>query len=144
MFKANLGEVAEVDDLVARSIDALGGLDVLVNNAGIERHAAFWDVSEAEYDAVLNVNLKGVFFATPGLRPALSRVGPRRQGDQHQLGARGPGVSELRAVLRQQGRAAHACAHAGRGAGPARHHDQQHRAGRDSKRRSTPSSSTIR
>ena len=64
MFKANLGEVAEVDDLVARSIDALGGLDVLVNNAGIERHAAFWDVSEAEYDAVLNVNLKGVFFAT--------------------------------------------------------------------------------
>ncbi len=64
IFKANLGEVAEVNDLVARSIDALGGLDVLVNNAGIERHAAFWDVSEAEYDAVLNVNLKGVFFAS--------------------------------------------------------------------------------
>ena len=64
IFKANLGAVNEVHDLVAKSIDALGGLDVLVNNAGIERHAAFWDVSEAEYDAVLNVNLKGVFFGT--------------------------------------------------------------------------------
>ena len=50
--------------LVADSVKALGGLDVLVNNAGIERHAAFWDVTEADFDAVLNVNLKGVFFAT--------------------------------------------------------------------------------
>src|SRR5205807_3097327 len=44
--------------------EALGGLDVLVNNAGIEKNAAFWDVTEADFDAVLNVNLKGVFFAT--------------------------------------------------------------------------------
>ena len=50
--------------LVAESVTALGGLDVLVNNAGIERHAPFWDVTEADFDAVLNVNLKGVFFAT--------------------------------------------------------------------------------
>jgi glucose 1-dehydrogenase len=64
IIKANLGTVAEVRDLVARSADALGGLDVLVNNAGIEKHAAFWDVTENDFDAVLNVNLKGVFFAT--------------------------------------------------------------------------------
>jgi glucose 1-dehydrogenase len=64
IIKANLGTVAEVRDLVARSADALGGLDVLVNNAGIEKHAAFWEVTENDYDAVLNVNLKGVFFAT--------------------------------------------------------------------------------
>jgi glucose 1-dehydrogenase len=63
-FKANLGSVAEVNDLVARTVGVLGGLDVLVNNAGIERHAAFWDVTEAEFDAVLDVNLKGVFFGT--------------------------------------------------------------------------------
>ena len=64
IIRANLGSVGEVRDLVARSADALDGLDVLVNNAGIEKHAAFWDVSESDFDAVLNVNLKGVFFAT--------------------------------------------------------------------------------
>ncbi len=61
---ANLGSVSEVRDLVAQSAAALGGLDVLINNAGIEKHAAFWDVTENDFDEVLNVNLKGVFFAT--------------------------------------------------------------------------------
>jgi NAD(P)-dependent dehydrogenase (short-subunit alcohol dehydrogenase family) len=42
IIRANLGAVAEVRDLVAQSAEALGGLDVLVNNAGIEKHAPFW------------------------------------------------------------------------------------------------------
>jgi glucose 1-dehydrogenase len=63
-LKADVGSVDGVRTLIADSVSAVGGLDVLVNNAGIERHAAFWDVTEADYDAVLNVNLKGVFFAT--------------------------------------------------------------------------------
>ena len=63
-LQADLGNVAAVRGLVAASADALGGLDVLVNNAGIERHAAFVDVSEQDFDAVVGVNLKGVFFAT--------------------------------------------------------------------------------
>ena len=64
IIRANLGSVAEVRDLVGQASEALGGLDVLVNNAGIEKHAAFWDVTEDDFDAVLDVNLKGVFFAT--------------------------------------------------------------------------------
>jgi glucose 1-dehydrogenase len=64
IVKANLGTVADVRDLVTRAADALEGLDVLVNNAGIEKHAPFWEVTEADFDAVLDVNLKGVFFAT--------------------------------------------------------------------------------
>jgi glucose 1-dehydrogenase len=63
-IKADLGNVADVQRLVTESRDALGGLDVLVNNAGIEKHAPFWDVTERDFDAVLDVNLKGVFFAT--------------------------------------------------------------------------------
>jgi glucose 1-dehydrogenase len=76
-FKANLGAVAEVRELVAKSIETLGGLDILVNNAGIEKHAAFWDVTEADYDAVLNVNLKGVFFATQAFVRACQSSGTR-------------------------------------------------------------------
>ena len=64
MIQGNTGSVDAVRALVAESAGALGGLDVLVNNAGIERDAPFWDVTEEDYDRVLNVNLKGVFFGT--------------------------------------------------------------------------------
>ena len=64
IFKGDMGSVAQVRELVVRSAEALGGLDVLVNNAGIEKHAPFWEVTEQDFDAVLDVNLKGVFFGT--------------------------------------------------------------------------------
>ncbi len=51
-------------NLVEQAWQQLGGCDILVNNAGIEKRAAFLDVTEADYDAVLNVNLKGAFFLT--------------------------------------------------------------------------------
>jgi glucose 1-dehydrogenase len=72
-IQADLGQVASVRQLVAASAEALGGLDVLVNNAGIERHAAFADVTEADFDAVVDVNLKGVFFATQSFVQACVR-----------------------------------------------------------------------
>lgn len=61
---ADLGMVEDVQRLVAESISHFGQLDILVNNAGIEKHAPFQEVTERDYNAVLNVNLKGVFFAT--------------------------------------------------------------------------------
>ena len=61
------GDVTSLVDM-QRIIDQvwseLGRCDILVNNAGIEKGANFWDVTEADYDAVLNVNLKGPFFLT--------------------------------------------------------------------------------
>jgi glucose 1-dehydrogenase len=65
--KADLGDVNDLRQLVADSIQHFGKLDILVNNAGIEKHAPFWEVTEDDYDAVLNVNLKGVFFATQAM-----------------------------------------------------------------------------
>jgi glucose 1-dehydrogenase len=62
--KADLGSIDEIRQLLAESINHFGKVDILVNNAGIEKHAPFWEVTEADYDAVMNVNLKGVFFAT--------------------------------------------------------------------------------
>ena len=60
---ANVGDVKEAQGLVAGAVEALGHLDILVNNAGVEIREPFLDVSEAHYDLVLDVNLKGAFFA---------------------------------------------------------------------------------
>ena len=63
-IRADVSRVQEVTHLIRETIDQYGRLDVLVNNAGIERKAAFWDVTEADYDAVMAVNAKGVFFTS--------------------------------------------------------------------------------
>jgi glucose 1-dehydrogenase len=63
-LQADLSKVDEVRQLVAESLEHFGKLDILVNNAGIEKHAPFWEVEEADYDSVMDTNLKGVFFAT--------------------------------------------------------------------------------
>ena len=62
--RADTGNIADVNALMEKAISEMGRVDVLVNNAGIEVHDNFWDVKEADYDKVLNVNLKGVFFLT--------------------------------------------------------------------------------
>jgi glucose 1-dehydrogenase len=67
VVKADLGIVSDVKKMVAEGIQNFGKLDILVNNAGMEKNASFWDVTEEDYDNVLNVNLKGVFFATQAL-----------------------------------------------------------------------------
>ncbi len=50
--------------VVAEAVGRMGRIDVLVNNAGVERRAPFMEVTEEDYDLVLDVNLKGVFFIT--------------------------------------------------------------------------------
>lgn len=67
VVQADLGVVSDVRKMVDAGIQEFGKLDILVNNAGLEKRADFWDVSEADYDSVVNVNLKGVFFATQAM-----------------------------------------------------------------------------
>jgi len=59
---ADLSTIAPVDDVVQQALDTLGGLDILVNNAGIIRRADSLDFTEADWDAVIDTNLKSVFF----------------------------------------------------------------------------------
>ena len=63
-IQCDVGKVADGQRFISEAIASLGKVDILVNNAGLERHADFWDATEEDYDAVLNVNLKGLFFIT--------------------------------------------------------------------------------
>lgn len=58
----DVSRVDELSRLVAEGVEAFGRIDVLVNNAGVQRRAAFLDAEEHDYDLVLGVNLKGPFF----------------------------------------------------------------------------------
>jgi len=64
LVHADVSNLADTHNLVEQAYAQLGRCDILVNNAGIEKGADFCDVTEADYDAVLNVNLKGAFFLT--------------------------------------------------------------------------------
>ena len=61
---ADVTKAADVQNLVEQAWQQLGGCDLLVNNAGVERHAPFLEATEADYDLVLNTNLKATFFLT--------------------------------------------------------------------------------
>jgi 3-oxoacyl-[acyl-carrier protein] reductase len=67
------GDVARAAD-VRRMVEAgesLGGIDILVNNAGIFPRVEFLDMTEAQWDEVLNVNLKGTFLCTQAVAQKL-------------------------------------------------------------------------
>jgi len=61
---ADMSKVSDTQSLIEETWTHFGGCDILVNNAGVEKGADFWDVTEEDYDKVLDVNLKGVFFTT--------------------------------------------------------------------------------
>jgi glucose 1-dehydrogenase len=64
LVRADVTNLSDTQNLIDQAYQQLGRCDILVNNAGIEKNAPFWDITEADYDAVLNVNLKGAFFLT--------------------------------------------------------------------------------
>ena len=71
----DVGDKAQVDALVAQALQAHGRIDVLVNNAGIFKAADFLDVSEADFDAVLRVNLKGAFLVGQAVAREMAKAG---------------------------------------------------------------------
>jgi len=78
-LQADLGQLPEIDNLIQQSVAKFGCIDILVNNAGLEKRAPFWEVQESDYDLVLHVNLKGVFFTTQAfVKHLMSRKAPGR------------------------------------------------------------------
>lgn len=61
-IRADLGSTAQIADVVAQAEQAMGHIDILVNNAGIIRRADSVDFTEADWDAVIDTNLKTLFF----------------------------------------------------------------------------------
>jgi glucose 1-dehydrogenase len=61
---ADVSQVADLQRLIAATVKALGRVDIMVNNAGIETRTSVLDTTEQQYDKVLEINLKSAFFGT--------------------------------------------------------------------------------
>ncbi|MGY4643354.1 glucose 1-dehydrogenase [Cellulomonas sp. URHB0016] len=61
---ADVSKVTDLEMLVAKTVEAFGRLDIMVNNAGIETRTSILDTTEAQYQRVMDINLKSAFFGT--------------------------------------------------------------------------------
>jgi 3-oxoacyl-[acyl-carrier protein] reductase len=76
-IKADLAKGREVEDMLELVVGAWGGIDVVVNNAGVVRRGPLLEISEDAWDTVMDVNLKGVFLCC---QSAARWMMPRQQG----------------------------------------------------------------
>ena len=77
LVQTDVARPAEVETMVARVLDELGGIDVLVNNAGVYPRVPFLAMRETDWDLVLDVNLKGGFFCAQAAAQAMIDGGRR-------------------------------------------------------------------
>jgi glucose 1-dehydrogenase len=79
VVQADLSQYQQAFGLVQQAVEHFDRLDILVNNAGMEIHSPFLDVTEEQYDRVLDVDLKGAFFcAQAAAREMVKRKIPGR------------------------------------------------------------------
>ena len=71
--QADVQNRSEVDRMIAQIEAHLGSIDILVNNAGIAQQKLFTDLTEAEWDAMFGVNMKGMFHCTQAVLPSMIR-----------------------------------------------------------------------
>ncbi len=74
-FTADFNDLDSVRVCAGQAIAFLGGLDVLVNNAGITMNQPFAEVTAQQFDALFDVNIRAPFFLTQAVLPALTRQG---------------------------------------------------------------------
>src|SRR5215510_9579401 len=74
-IQADVRRAAEVTAMAAAAAARFGRLDILVNNAAVQTEGAFLDVSEADWDTVIDTNLKGTFLCTQAAARHMIRAG---------------------------------------------------------------------
>jgi 3-oxoacyl-[acyl-carrier protein] reductase len=77
IFQADVSDFAQAEALVKATIESFGGLDVLVNNAGITRDGLIMMMSENDWDTVIGTNLKSTFNCS---KPAVRHMMRKRYG----------------------------------------------------------------
>ena len=82
--RADVGKAADVKAMMAEVVERCGALDVLVNNAGVQTWTPFLEVTEEEWDLVIDTNLKGCFLCTQAAARQMKTAGPRHDR-QHRI-----------------------------------------------------------
>ena len=62
--RCDIGQKAQIDAIIEATVDHYGTIDIVVNNAGVNHSADFFDISEEDWDWVMSVDLKGTFFVS--------------------------------------------------------------------------------
>jgi meso-butanediol dehydrogenase / (S,S)-butanediol dehydrogenase / diacetyl reductase len=74
-YPADVSSASKVERLIPQIVSEFGGIDILVNNAGIQRYGTVTSLSEAEWDEVININLKSVFLMSKFVIPEMLKRG---------------------------------------------------------------------
>ncbi len=93
--KADVSQKQEVDMMVSKVASEFGGIDILANNAGIVAYRPFAQMEEADWDQVLDTNLKGQFFCIKAVAPYMEKQGKGRIINLSSIASGGVGVGFL-------------------------------------------------
>lgn len=104
VVKADVGKANDVDRMVAQTLEAYGRIDILVNNAGIVTLASILEMTEEDWDLLVDTDLKGSFLCTKAVAREMVRAG---------RGGKIVNISSVHFDRPQEGRAHYAAAKAG-------------------------------
>jgi NAD(P)-dependent dehydrogenase (short-subunit alcohol dehydrogenase family) len=113
--QADVSKLADLQKLVSSAVEKFGHVDIMVNNAGVETRTSILDTTEAQYEKVLEINLKSAFFGTQLGGQTDDQAGRRGPNYQHNFHPRRLADARQHTLLPLQRRNAHVDAHGGRG-----------------------------